>query len=645
MAVPIEPRLLDLHRAGELVTRYPEVRAILAGPGTGPPADDRIAAAGRLLSRLDPDDVQREHGAVPSVSVSVTGHGTLAELVPSLTAELARHGLLARPTLLGFDSYVLELGTPGSDLYAARADLTLCVLDATVVLDELPAPWRTQDAAAIAAAKVELLRGLAATYHSVGHGTLVLNTLPLPHRAVAQLVDHRSRARFCATWHEMNAALLRLSDEFSSVVVLDLAPLLAEGIAADDARMSRYAGAHLSAPLLARYAREVGHLARHLSGRTSKVLALDLDGTVWGGILAEDGPGGLDVAEGRTGAAFAAFQRVVKQLGSQGVLLAVVSKNDADAVRAVFRDRTDLTLAETDIVRVVANWRPKHENLTELAEALNLGVDSIVFVDDSPYECGLVRYALPDVAVVPVDADPALHVDALLRDGWFVTRDLTAEDGARVARYREELIRNDFMDSFASIDEYLSRLGILVRLSAAQEADVPRVAQLTLRTNQFNLTTERLQQSEVERLADSAEAEVLTIRSSDRFGEHGIVGVVFVRGEGQVWHIDNFLLSCRVFSRGIEQACLSAVLEHAREQGAREVLGRYRPSPKNGKVKDFYPRNGFTAHTPDSADSAGTLTFRHDLADIAGPPAHLRLTGAIGAFGPLGTVTTEGNRQ
>src|SRR5262249_32703099 len=185
-----------------------------------------------------------------------------------------------------------------------------------------------------------------------------------------------------------------------------------------------------------------------------------------------------------------ACQRVAKQLGSQGVLLAAVSKNDLEPVRDVLRNHPGMTLREDDLVRVVANWRPKHDNLTELAAALNLGVDSVVFVDDSPYECGLVRHALPGVAVVPVDGEPGLYVEKLLRDGWFDTRALTAEDRTRVAKYRDELVRKDFLDTFESIEDYLRELKVRVRLAAVTDptTDAVRISQLTLRTNQFNLT-------------------------------------------------------------------------------------------------------------------------------------------------------------
>ncbi|WP_250284233.1 MULTISPECIES: HAD-IIIC family phosphatase [unclassified Frankia] len=594
-----------------------------------------LARAGRLLAQVDPDEVLREHPSTPVVRIAVTAHGTVSALLPALAGELGRHGLLLRPHLGAFDSYVFELTDPGSSLHAHGADLVLALLDPTIVFDEVPLPWDPDAVERVLDAKISLLETLVTRFTEISRGTLVLNTLPLPRRFTAQLVDHRSRARLGAVWRRANARLLGLTERFPALVVLDLDPLVAEGVPVTDPRLTVYAKAYLSTELLAAYAREAGHLARNIAGRTSKALVLDLDNTLWGGIVGDDGVEGIEVAGSYRGEAFRAVQKVVKQIGAQGVLLAAVSKNEADVVRDALAGHPEMTLRPDDFVRVIANWRPKHENLLDLAASLNIGVDSFVFVDDSPYERGLVRAELPDVAVVAVDEDPAGHLDAVLRDGWFDTRELTAEDRVRARRYREELDRRDFQESFTSIEDYLSGLEIVVRLGVARDADVPRVSQLTLRTNQFNTTTRRLPAPDLRDLLDRPEHTVLTIRSADRFGDNGLVGVVFLRRVEEVVHIDNFLLSCRVFSRGIEQACLATVLERARDTGARAVVAAYRPTAKNRIVADFYPRHGFAPTSPASVDGPrganardggdGATTFRHDLTSLTQIPAYVTL--------------------
>ncbi|MEU9532069.1 HAD-IIIC family phosphatase [Streptomyces sp. NPDC048213] len=597
---------------------YPAVRGLVAGL-----SGDALVRAGRLLARLDPDRVLAAHPATPAPLIAVTGHGTLSALVPALTGELARHGLLARVRLSDFDSWVFDLADPGSALYAAGPSLVLCVLDADLVAGELPLPWRVEDVERVLAEKTALAERAAEVFATAARGaTLVLNTLPLPRSLTAQLVDLGARARLGAVWREANARLLRLTETRPEVVTVDLDPLLAEGTPARDVRQSVYAKAHLSDALLAGYAREVGHLARQAAGGAKKVLALDLDDTVWGGVLGEAGPEGIEVAGSYRGEAFRRFQAVAKQLGSQGVLLAAVSKNDREPVVKTLREHPELTLREDDFVQVRANWRPKHENLAELAAALNLSTDSFVFVDDSAFECGLVRRELPGVAVLQVSEEPALHVERLLADGWFDVRALTAEDRARPARYREEQARQDFLHTFDSLDGYLRELDISVTLAPVDAARVDRISQLTLRTNQFNLTTRRLQPAEVRALREDPAARVLAIESADRFGDNGLVGAVLLRRDAGVLHIENFLLSCRVFSRGIEQAVLGAVLEHAFDEGAEEVRAGYVRTARNGKVADFYPRAGFGTVRADDASADFRLTAR----PAAAPVDHIRLT-------------------
>jgi FkbH-like protein len=609
--------LVALHTDGQLVSRYPEVRRLLADM-SGP----ELLRAGQLLARLAPDDILGSHPGTNVVSVAVTGHGALSAIGPVLAAELARHGLVLRLHMAEFDSFVFDLSDPGSALYAADAELVLCVLDAMTIFDEVPLPWRVSDVENTLAEKLRVIDRLVATFDAASRGTLVLNTIPLPRRFSAQLIDHRSQSLLGAAWREANARLLRLALEHPKVVVIDLDPILADGTAAEDVRLSVYAKAHLSPDLLARYAREVGHLARNLTGLGKKCAVLDLDGTVWGGVLGEDGPDGIEVADSFRGEAFRAFQKVVKQITSQGVLLAAVSKNDPEPVRAVLSQHPRMTLHEDDFVHVTANWRPKHENITELAGVLNLSVDSFVFMDDSPYECGLVHRELPTVSVVRADAEPALHVEKLLRDNWFGVLELTEEDRARSSQYRDEVARKNFLENFDSLDDYLRELDVQVQLSAAAEPEVSRISQLTLRTNQFNLTTRRLQPADVHELINDPSWGVYAIHSRDRFGDNGLVGAIFTRHAGSAVHVDNFLLSCRVFSRGIEQACLAVILSYARRKEASEVFGTYRPTAKNAGVRDFYPRYGFTQ----IADDGQTVTFRHCLAEVIEPPAHVKLT-------------------
>ncbi|MEV7541028.1 HAD-IIIC family phosphatase [Streptomyces sp. NPDC089915] len=623
-------RLRELRAQGLLEKAYDQVPALLAeeddpaGARTG--AEGPAAGAGRLLAGLDPDAVLGHHPGTPVVTVAVTGQSTVGQVVAPLTGELARHGMLVRPVVGEYGTFLRDLTDPGSALRTAEPDLTLCLLDAETLFSQVPAVWRPEDVETAAAAALNRCAAMADAVPA----TLVLNTVPLPRTYSHQLVDHRSRARLGAVWREFNARLLRLTESAPRLVVIDLDPLIGAGGPVTDPRLARYAKVQLGAELLAAYAREVAHLARALRGRIRKCLVLDLDNTLWDGVLGDDGPDGIAAAGTLRGEAFGALQRCVKQLGSQGVLLAVSSKNDEGTVRETLRNHPDLLLREDDFVRINANWRPKDGNLADIARQLDIGTDALVFADDSPAERAQVRLGAPAAAVVPLDGEPALHVTRLLADGWFDTLSLTDEDRARTGEYHRQRERRALHENSGSHEEFLRALEVTVGLGPPRPHEFARVSQLTLRTNQFNLTGGGLAESEVAALADRPGRLLLAARSADRFGDNGLVGAVLgTIGDG-VLRLDNMWLSCRVLGRGVEQACLALLLEHARhDRGLSAVTGRYTPTARNGRVRDLYPSCGF-APSSAPAGPGGAVEFHHDLARVPVVPAHVRITETLG---------------
>lgn len=630
---PADPlgRLQALARTGRLAEEYASVPPLLAELASGGAGHSELARAGRLLSRVDADEAVRSCPALGRVKVAVAAHSTVASLVPPLTAELARHSLLLDVTVGDYDGYLRELRTEDSPLYAPGLDLALVVLDAQAVFDDLPEVWRVEDVERAAQSKLAQLEKLARAYVEKSSATLVLNTVPLQHTHVHQLVDLKSRTALGVAWREFNTGLLKLASAYERLVVLDLDPLVAAGGPVGDARLAAYAKAHLGDELLGRYAREVAHLARALRGMSKKVLVLDADNTLWDGILGDDGPEGIAAATTYRGEAFGNFQRVAKQIGSQGVLLAVCSKNDREPVLQVLREHPDMALREQDFVRVNANWDPKDANLRDIAAKLNLGVDSFVFADDSPFETGLIAASLPSVAVVRLDEDPAGHIGRLLSDGWFDVLELTAEDRERGAMYRSDAARQDLLEGTESYEDYLEQLGVAVAVAPVREGEIARVAQITMRTNQFNLTTQRLTPADVRERTQDPDHFVLYLRSSDRFGDNGVVGALFARRGDEGLRIDNMLLSCRVFARGIEQAAVATLLAHARAAGLGPVLASYRATKKNHRVRDFWPSLGFAQVSAGTGpDGAEELEFRHDLAELPRAAGHLRIDADFG---------------
>ena len=324
-----------------------------------------------------------------------------------------------------------------------------------------------------------------------------------------------------------------------------------------------------------------------------KVLCTDLDNTLWGGVLGEEGVEGIVTGCSYPGSAYLGYQRYLKQLGSRGVLLAVASKNDEADVREAFRVRAgDLALQMKDFAAVKIGWGDKVASLRAMARELSLGLDAFVLVDDSPVECEAVRQQMPEVAVVeaPVD-EPWKLVEMLAGEPFFDAVRVTVDDRNRSREYRAQAQRAELAQAAGGRDEFLQSLGIVCRFGSALEAPLARAVQLLGKTNQFNLTTRRRTAVEVEEFARTGMA--IAVRVRDRFGEAGVVGMALASFEGETCRIDSFLLSCRVIGRGIETALLSEVAERARRAGATRVEGEFVPTGRNGVCAGFYPDHGF----------------------------------------------------
>ncbi len=371
---------------------------------------------------------------------------------------------------------------------------------------------------------------------------------------------------------------------------------------------------------------------------------LDLDNTLWGGVVGETGPHGVGLGESPEGEAFRAFQKHAKELADRGVVLAVASKNNPADAREPFEINDNMHLKLDHIAAFEASWEPKGVTIARMAETLSLGLDSFVFFDDNPAEGEQVRQALPDVEVVDVPEEPAEFVRILQSGLWFETAGLTQADRERAGQYTVERQRRELQQNFASLDDYLRSLEMTAEVRPIDEAEMPRVVQLLGKTNQFNLTTRRHTAEDVARMLADPRSIGLTVRIKDKFGDYGLVAVMIgvpdegepVRfdGEGGVVavpvsdvpdetidavRIDTWLMSCRVIGRTAEQFTLKQFLERAMALGYRQVVGDYIPTKKNALVADLYGRLGFqVAHAV--ADGDGRVRYLLDL-ERTEPPA------------------------
>jgi FkbH-like protein len=325
-----------------------------------------------------------------------------------------------------------------------------------------------------------------------------------------------------------------------------------------------------------------------------KVAAVDLDDTLWGGVVGELGPTGIELGEEGVALAFQDFQRELVRLYDSGVLIVLCTKNDPEYALAAF-DHPSMVLRHEHVVAERVNWQDKATNLRELAEELDLGLDSFVFLDDNPRERDWIRQALPMVVVPELPADPTERPAFIARGPWFRTLAVTDADRKRSAGYHAQRHRRRAQATAASFEDYLASLEQRLTIEPLSEATVPRAAQLCQRTNQFNLTTRRYTQGDVERMLADPAYDLVTLSVSDRFGDSGITGLaITLHADGRA-EVDTLLLSCRLLGRRVEDAFLAVVARRARERGARTLLGAYEPTDRNAQVASFFPDRGFSA--------------------------------------------------
>lgn len=349
----------------------------------------------------------------------------------------------------------------------------------------------------------------------------------------------------------------------------------------------------VSIDFLPRFAKMVFDMIASIEGRFKKCIICDLDNTLWGGVIGDDGLNGIQVGELGTGHSFEDLQHWLKQLKDRGIILAICSKNDEVNAKEPFEKHPEMVLRLDDISIFVANWEDKASNIKHIQKTLNIGMDSIVFLDDNPFERNLVRSMIPDITVPELPEDPAEYLSYLKSLNLFETASYSETDKDRTKQYQAEMSRVSLEKQFANYDEYLESLEMIATVNPYDEFQTPRIAQLTQRSNQFNLRTQRHTESDITRFAGDDEYITRYFMLKDKFGDHGLISVVLLKKNGDELFVENWLMSCRVLKRGMEQFIADSIVNIAKDAGFKRVIGEYIPTPKNGMVKNLYIELGF----------------------------------------------------
>ncbi|MDB5888912.1 MAG: haloacid dehalogenase [Rhodocyclales bacterium] len=555
--------------------------------------------------------------------LGIVSNATSHFLLPALEATAARHGIALECIEADFDQVMQEALSPESMINRAQPDAVLVAVDYRgLPLTACPGDEQgAQHAVASALAHLDAVRnGLRGN----GKALCIMQTLARPVESLFGGYDAVAPGTLRSLVEAVNRGLAE-SIVGSEDLLLDVAHLAETvGLAEwHDHTLWNMAKLPFASAFLPLYADHVCRLIAALRGKSRRCLILDLDNTVWGGVIGDDGLEGIVIGQGdATGEAHLAVQQAALSLRGRGVVLAVSSKNTDEIARGPFRKHPEMLLREEHIAVFQANWNDKATNITAIAKELSLGLDAMVFLDDNPVERQLVREMLPQVAVPELPADPALYARTLLAAGYFESIAFSTEDAQRAGFYQDNARRVALQAQAGDMEAYLASLDMVMTVQPFDETGRTRITQLINKSNQYNLTTHRYTEAEVADVETDPDCFGLQIRLADTFGDNGMISVVICRRELDSWNIDTWLMSCRVLGRKVEEAVLGVLCDEAHRRGISQLIGTYLPTERNALVEDHYARLGFL---PVDAREDGSTVWQLPIDNAIRKPLPIKL--------------------
>ena len=565
--------------------------------------EHQLARLGRLIEVVRAG--KRSLAPLTPFRLGLLGNGTLDLIVPVLVATAARHGIALECIVGDYDQFLQDALLPSSRVNQARPDAVLLALDYRgLALQAMPGDVAA--AGQSVGSAFDLLDSIRGAIRRNSGAPCILQTLAPPPEGLFGSLDRALPGTTRSLVDDLNRRIAQTALQADDLL-LDVAGIaetvgLAEWHSPALWNMAKLPFADSYVPL---YADCVMRVVGAMRGKSRRCLVLDLDNTVWGGVIGDDGLEGIKVAQGdATGEAHLNVQQLALALRQRGVVLAVSSKNTDSVARKPFQEHPDMLLREEHIAVFQANWDDKATNIRAIAAELALGLESLVFLDDNPVERGLIRRELPEVAVPEVDSDPASYARILAAAGYFEAIQFSDEDRARAEMYQGNARRLSLQKQAGDIGAYLRSLDMRIVFSPFDRTSRVRVAQLINKSNQFNLTTRRYTEAEVAEAEADPGVFAFHARLIDSFGDNGIICVVICRATAAAtWTIDTWLMSCRVLGRGVERMVLREILLCGRARDIKTLIGVYRPTGRNAMVCDHYGKLGFTGVTED-ADGA-----------------------------------------
>lgn len=545
-----------------------------------------------LARRVDAGEFE----GLTNVKLAILSSFTIEPFSPYIAVEAAGFGLLCSSWCGPYNQFEQLIHDGQSELYKSDPQVIMLALRIDEVAPELG--WKfmaTADPEVALQRVIKRLRSLCAGIRSYTDADLLIWNFADPITHVAGLADPLLKVSQQSIISQLNDAVAGICREFSGAYVFDWHRLGAEMGSCNyyDVRFAYYARLPFAKGAFPVVGRRIARYLQAMRLPRRKCLVLDLDNTLWGGVIGEDGMEGIDLGEDYPGNVYKDFQRYILALRDRGVILAIASKNNIAEVDDVFLNHPDCLLKKSDFASVQVGWQDKASSLNAIAEELNISIDSLVFFDDNPAEREWVSARIPKVAVIDVPEHPLAYIQAIEDSGVFDYLIVSDEDRVRTQLYQKERERDVLRDNLNSLDDFLCELDMKATCGIVSEKEKNRVVQLIAKTNQFNVTTRRYSEAQIDTFVRDG-ALLIWLRLEDRFGSNGLVGTCLCLPETQEkWRIDVLLLSCRVIGRNVELAMINLMARLVLERGGQMLVGEYISTDKNAPAADVYKRAGF----------------------------------------------------
>ena len=532
------------------------------------------------------------------LKVAILSSFTLNGLNEVLHVKCSEFGIRYQSYVGGYNQYNQELLDSKSDYYKFSPDVTFLIIDIRNFLgNDFHFPYNMSDneRKSLVKEKINHLENIIQNFEKNLNSKLVITNFNIPSYSPNGIIETKSNFGFHEMIEEINNSLRNISKIHNSVYVYNFNQFISKYGEKNvlDYRQFYVGDIQIALNFIPHFGYELMSYIKPITGTNRKCIVLDLDNTLWGGIIGEDGFDGIELGHTSNGKAFVDFQKELLSLWNQGIILAINSKNNPDDAMKVLQEHPDMILRKNNFASIQTNWNDKAQNLKQIADEINIGLSSIVFFDDDKLNRERIKQEFPEVLTVELPDDPSQFSSILKNLNDFNVLQRTEEDIKRGQMYVQQRERKELEKSISSLDDFLEQLHIQVKMKKSNEFLIPRISQLTLKTNQFNLTTKRYQEEEIKNLSNDSKFSVGCAQVLDKFGDNGITGVYIVSKNEKTWFIDTFLLSCRIMGRGVENAMLSEILKEAKENGVENIKAEYIPTEKNMPAENFLSDYGF----------------------------------------------------